>query len=46
MAVSIDAGIYRPGRWGARLEDSVIVTEDGALSVNNQPRDLTVVPLR
>ena len=46
MAFSIEPGIYLPGRWGARIEDIVIVTEDGALSVNNQPRDLTVVPLR
>ena len=29
----------------ARIEDIVIVTEDGALSVNNRPRELAVVPL-
>ena len=45
MAFSIEPGIYLPGRWGARIEDIVIVTEDGALSVNNRPHDLTVVPL-
>jgi Xaa-Pro aminopeptidase len=45
MAFSIEPGIYFPGRWGARVEDIVVVTEDGALSVNNRPHDLIVVPV-
>jgi Xaa-Pro aminopeptidase len=45
MAFSIEPGIYFPGRWGARIEDIVVVTEDGALAVNNQPHELVVVPV-
>lgn len=45
MAFSVEPGVYFPGQWGARIEDIVIVTEDGALSVNNQPHDLVVVPV-
>ena len=45
MAFSVEPGIYFPGQWGARLEDIVVVTEDGALSVNNQPHELVVVPV-
>jgi Xaa-Pro aminopeptidase len=45
MAFSVEPGIYFPGRWGARIEDIVIVTEDGALSVNNRPHELAVVPV-
>jgi D-alanyl-D-alanine dipeptidase len=45
MAFSIEPGIYFPGRWGARIEDIVVVTEDGALSVNNRPHELIVVPV-
>ncbi|WP_055399405.1 MULTISPECIES: Xaa-Pro peptidase family protein [unclassified Mycobacterium] len=45
MAFSIEPGIYFPGQWGARIEDIVVVTEDGALPVNNQPHDLIVVPV-
>ncbi|HET7073139.1 MAG TPA: Xaa-Pro peptidase family protein [Mycobacterium sp.] len=45
MAFSIEPGIYFPGRWGARIEDIVVVTEDGALAVNNRPHELVVVPL-
>ena len=44
MAFSIEPGIYQPGRWGARIEDIVVVTEDGAESLNQQPHELTVVP--
>lgn len=45
MAFSVEPGIYFPGSWGARIEDIVIVTSDGAQSVNDQPRDLVVVPV-
>ena len=45
MAFSVEPGIYLPGRWGARIEDIVIVTADGALPVNTRSHDLTVVPL-
>ncbi|MCT7660077.1 M24 family metallopeptidase [Mycobacterium deserti] len=43
MAFSVEPGIYFPGQWGARIEDIVIVTADGALAVNNRPHDLVVV---
>ena len=42
MAFSIEPGIYLPGRWGARIEDIVIVTADGALPVNTRPHELVV----
>jgi len=44
MAFSIEPGIYFPGQWGARIEDIVVVTEDGALAVNNRPHELIIVP--
>ncbi|SFW82233.1 M24 family metallopeptidase [Amycolatopsis australiensis] len=43
MAFSVEPGIYQPGRWGARIEDIVVVTEDGVESVNNQPHELVVL---
>jgi Xaa-Pro aminopeptidase len=45
MAFSVEPGIYFPGRWGARIEDIVIVTEDGVMAVNNRPHELIVVPI-
>ncbi|MFM9034450.1 MAG: M24 family metallopeptidase [Mycobacterium sp.] len=43
MAFSVEPGIYFPGRWGARIEDIVVVTADGALPVNTGAHDLIVV---
>ena len=45
MAFSVEPGIYFPGQWGARIEDIVIVTADGALAVNDRPRELAVIPV-
>ncbi|WP_405183133.1 Xaa-Pro peptidase family protein [Nocardia sp. NBC_01377] len=43
MAFSIEPGIYFRGEWGARIEDIVIVTEDGCESMNHRPHGLTVL---
>ncbi|MDR7167092.1 Xaa-Pro aminopeptidase [Nocardia kruczakiae] len=43
MAFSIEPGIYFAGEWGARIEDIVVVTEDGGESVNQRPHGLTVL---
>ncbi|TCO49939.1 Xaa-Pro aminopeptidase [Kribbella antiqua] len=40
MAFSVEPGLYQPGRWGARIEDIVVVTEDGVESMNNRPHEL------
>ncbi len=45
MAFSIEPGIYFPGQWGARIEDIVVVAEDGAQSVNHRPHELIVVQI-
>ncbi|EKF23485.1 metallopeptidase M24 family protein [Mycolicibacterium hassiacum DSM 44199] len=44
MAFSVEPGIYFAGQWGARIEDIVIVTSDGAMPVNHRPHELVVVP--
>ncbi|WP_327139818.1 M24 family metallopeptidase [Nocardia sp. NBC_01327] len=41
MAFSIEPGIYFSGRWGARIEDIVVVTADGCESMNKRPHGLT-----
>ncbi len=45
MAFSIEPGIYFRGRWGARIEDIVVVTESGVMRLNHRPRDLAVLPV-
>ncbi len=38
MAFSIEPGIYTPDRWGMRIEDIVVVTEDGVDVLNQSSR--------
>ena len=40
---SIEPGIYLPGRFGIRLEDIVILREDGPEILSSLPRDVHVV---
>ncbi|MCZ2820317.1 Xaa-Pro peptidase family protein [Modestobacter sp. VKM Ac-2977] len=40
MAFSVEPGIYLPGRYGARIEDIVVCTDDGVRNLNNGPREL------
>jgi Xaa-Pro aminopeptidase len=46
MAFSIEPGVYLPGRWGARIEDIVVVNDSGATRLNHRPRELAVLPSR
>ncbi|MBV9164053.1 MAG: aminopeptidase P family protein [Pseudonocardiales bacterium] len=45
MAFSIEPGIYLSGRWGARIEDIVVVNDSGATRLNHRPRELAVLPV-
>ncbi|ONI89886.1 peptidase M24 family protein [Actinosynnema sp. ALI-1.44] len=43
MAFSVEPGIYQSGRWGARIEDIVVVTAGGVESLNTRPHELVVL---
>jgi Xaa-Pro aminopeptidase len=45
MAFSVEPGIYLPGRFGARIEDIAVCTEDGGERLNLTGRDLVVLPV-
>ena len=42
-AFSVEPGIYFGGRYGMRLEDIVVATDDGPRRLNDAPRDLASV---
>ena len=44
MCFSIEPGIYLPGKFGVRIEDLVLVTEDGCEVLNHYPHELRVHP--
>lgn len=43
MVFSDEPGIYMPGKFGVRIEDSVLCTETGGELLNNARRDLIVM---
>ncbi|MDQ4133700.1 MAG: Xaa-Pro peptidase family protein [Actinomycetota bacterium] len=42
-AFSVEPGIYLRDRWGARIEDIVVATQNGPERLNHTPRSLAVV---
>ncbi|MCL1601232.1 MAG: Xaa-Pro peptidase family protein [Actinomycetia bacterium] len=43
MAFSVEPGIYTPGEWGMRIEDTVTVTDDGVERLNRTDRVYRIV---
>jgi Xaa-Pro aminopeptidase len=41
--VTVEPGVYLPGRFGVRIEDLVIVTADGHRNLSGLPKELQVV---
>lgn len=43
MVFTVEPGIYREGEIGVRIEDNILITEDGAESMTSFERDLMVI---
>jgi Xaa-Pro aminopeptidase len=41
--VTVEPGVYLPGRFGVRIEDLVVVTGDGHRNLSGLPKDLQLV---
>ncbi|WP_027964256.1 M24 family metallopeptidase [Halalkalibacillus halophilus] len=43
MTFTIEPGIYMPGVGGVRIEDDVLMTEDGAIPLTKYPKELQII---
>ena len=43
MVSSAEPGIYLPGKFGVRIEDVVIFTEDGCENITQSPKNLIII---
>ena len=41
--ISAEPGIYLPGRMGVRIEDVIVLTEDGCRNLTRAPKELLVL---
>ena len=47
MVVTVEPGIYLPGKFGVRIEDDILVTPDGNEVLSNLEREFeqAIVPI-
>ena len=43
MVMTVEPGIYLPGRFGVRIEDDVFVTKTGCINLTSSPKELLVL---
>lgn len=43
VVITVEPGIYLPGRFGVRIEDMIVVTEDGYRNLATSPKELICI---
>lgn len=43
MVIAVEPGIYIPGKYGIRIEDTVLITKEGVEVLTKSPKDYCVI---
>ena len=43
MVITDEPGIYIPGKCGVRIEDMLLITDDGCRSLTHSPKELIIL---
>lgn len=43
VVITVEPGIYLPGRFGVRIEDMIVVTEDGYRNLASSPKEMICI---
>ncbi len=43
MVITNEPGIYIAGRFGVRIEDTILVTKSGSISLTNSEKNYTII---
>ena len=43
MVIAVEPGIYIPGKFGVRIEDTILVTKNGCIKLNNSEKNYIII---